>query len=174
MSTCEYNDLFFKCQDTGKYKVFVFDIVNSKLMNPDKRYHLQLKLIRLAEAMYKKIKEIEQQTNKSILVFEKNFIQLADNKRMTEFGLKREPFIIGDMFGFTIYRDSLNDKKVLAIFHELKVKLEIEAEFHINSGYYETNDYELGNELYFRGYCIDFVANMHKEHNKQLIKRLKK
>ena len=30
MSYEEYNDLFLKCQDIGKYHVFTFDIVDSK------------------------------------------------------------------------------------------------------------------------------------------------
>lgn len=30
MSTFEYNDLYLKCQNTGKYHVFVFDIISSK------------------------------------------------------------------------------------------------------------------------------------------------
>lgn len=30
MSYEEYNDMFLKCQDTGKYHVFTFDIVGSK------------------------------------------------------------------------------------------------------------------------------------------------
>ena len=44
MSTYEYNDLFIKCQETGKYHVFTFDIEGSKSMNNKTRYEAQIKL----------------------------------------------------------------------------------------------------------------------------------
>jgi len=174
MSSCEYNDLFLKCQNTGKYQIFIFDIVNSKLMEPSKRKFVQRKLCELAEEMYQRILIIERNTGKQILVFDEDFCYLKDNKKLTGFGLKVEPFLIGDMFGFTIYRDSLDKSIILELFNELKDKFDIVADFHINSGYYETNDYRLGDKLYFRGYCIDLVANLHKEKNKKVLKKLNK
>ena len=37
MSTFEYNDLYLKCQDTGIYHMYVFDIKDSKKMSPSYR-----------------------------------------------------------------------------------------------------------------------------------------
>ena len=47
MSTHEYNDLFLKCQETGIYHVFIFDIEGSKKMSPTVRQIAQYKLIKL-------------------------------------------------------------------------------------------------------------------------------
>ena len=62
MSTLEYNDLFLKCQDTGLYHVFSFDIKDSKSLK--NRYEVQEKLIKMILNIYKRIKEKEQQENK--------------------------------------------------------------------------------------------------------------
>lgn len=45
MSTFEYNDLFVLSQDSGRYHVYTFDIVNSKKMDAEVRKIAQEKLI---------------------------------------------------------------------------------------------------------------------------------
>ena len=45
---------------------------------------------------------------------------------------------------------------------------------HLADGYSETNNYEEGNEKYFRGYCIDLLSNLHKDYNKEVRKALQK
>lgn len=164
MSSFEYNDLFLKCQNTGIYHVFTFDIKDSK--NIDDRYEVQEKLIKMIMNIYKEIQNIEQQENKTILVFEKDFVRLGENTK--GFGLKQEPFIIGDVVGLTTYRDSISTEEVLSIFQRQKEKVNLNVEFHIADGYYETNDYSEGKDKYFRGYCIDLLSNIHKDKNKKL------
>ena len=88
--------------------------------------------------------------------------------------MKQEPFLFGDTFGFTIYRDSLDKDVILSIYEYFRVALNIDFELHINDGYYETNDYGEGNKKYFRGYCCDLLANYHKEMYIQDINRLRK
>ena len=53
---------------------------------------------------------------------------------------------------YTEYKD-LQEKK----------KLNITQKFHKANGYYETDEYEKGNELYFRGYCIQQLEEMSKQ-----------
>ena len=55
MSTSEYHDLFLKCQDTGLYHVFTFDMVNSKNMSIEYRKNAQPKLISLMLKIYEEI-----------------------------------------------------------------------------------------------------------------------
>lgn len=167
MSTYEYNDLFFKCQSDGIYHIFTFDVKDSKKI--EDRNDVNLKLINLITLVYKKIQEIELQQNKEILVFEKGFTHYGETKLM-EFGYKQEPFIYGDTIGFTIYRDSLSRQEIIDIFNQSKEILNIKFEFHIADGYYETNNYEEANQKYFRGYCIDFLSNLHKEYNMNINK----
>ena len=89
--------------------------------------------------IYRKLQLIEEQTNKKILVFEDDFLPYESKKTYKGFGLKQEPFLFGDTFGFTIYRNSLDKKLVYYIYEETKKELEIDFDFHISDAYYETN-----------------------------------
>ena len=171
MSTHEYNDLFLKCQNTGIYHVFTFDIAGSKKMERKTRYDAQYKIMELAMMMYKIIEKKELKENKKILVFEDEFTKLGEY-RLNVFGYKQEPFIFGDLIGLTVYRDSITTQEVIDIFNKCKKKLEIDFEFHIADGYYETNDWVEGKDKYFRGYCIDLLSNLHKPYNKEVRKKL--
>lgn len=162
MSTSEYHDLYLKCQNTGIYHVFTFDIVKSKNMTIEYRAAVQSKLYELMQKMYEEIQNIEKKTNKKILVFEEDFYSTFEPVRRG-FGLKQEPFIIGDMFGFTVYRDSISNETIYYIFEKYKEELGIDFDFHLANGYYETNDYTEGGTKYFRGYCIDVLSNFHKK-----------
>ena len=173
MSTSEYNDLFLKCQDTGKYHVFTFDIIGSKKMDSNKRKQAQYKIIELAMMMYRTIKKIERKENKKILVFEENFSKLGEY-RINDFGVKQEPFLFGDLIGFTVYRDTISKEEVMQIFESSKKVLNIDFDFHTADGYYETNDWKEGSEKYFRGYCIDLLSNLHKDYNKEFRNALQK
>lgn len=172
MSTYEYHDLFLKCQDTGLYHVFTFDMVNSKNMSIEYRKNAQPKLISLMLKIYEKIKNIEKRTNKKILVFEDGFYSTFDHVRRG-FGLKQEPFIIGDMFGFTVYRDSISTETIYYLYEKYKKELGIDFDFHLANGYYETNDYSEGSTKYFRGYCIDVLSNYHKKEMQKELEDLK-
>lgn len=169
MSAYEYNDLFLKCQQTGLYHMFTFDIKNSKsIENGNWRMISQFRLIL---NIYRRIKEKEVLENKKILVFEEDFCHLGEG-RNSEFGFKEEPFVYGDMVGLTVYRNSITREEVLKIFKEEKEYLQIDFDFHISDGYYETNNWILGNEKYFRGYCMDLLSNMHKPYNEDIRKEL--
>lgn len=174
MSTFEYNDLFLLCQQTGKYHMFTFDIVNSMEMDNMSRKIAQEKTIKLMKSMYQAIFEIQEKTGRQILVFEDDFVSFDSNLPLVGFGMKREPFLIGDTFGFTIYRDSLDKDTILNIYKHFKNSLNIDFEFHISDGYYETNDYDEGHTKYFRGYCVDLLSNFHKDRTVASINILRK
>lgn len=57
MSTSEYPDLFLKCQNTVKYHVFTFDMVNSKNMPIEYRKNAQIKITNLMLKIYEEIKK---------------------------------------------------------------------------------------------------------------------
>ena len=77
-----------------------------------------------------------------------------------------EPFYLaGDLYGFTIERGALTEEQIDQIFEQEKKKLNIAQKFHKANGYYETDEYEKGNELYFRGYCIQQLEEMSKKEN---------
>lgn len=173
MSTFEYNDLFLKCQGTGLYHMFVFDIVGSKALERKQANWRMISQFRLILNIYRRIQEIEILENKKILLREEGFSHLGE-RRLNCFGFKQEPFVFGDLIGLTVYRNSITKEEVLKIYEEEKEYLQIPFDFHIADGYYETNNYEEGNEKYFRGYCIDLLSNLHKPYNEEIRKQLKK
>ncbi len=169
MSSFEYIDLFNKAQDTGIYHMFTFDMVGSKKMSSDERFYSQEKMIELMMKIFNHLKEIEKKTNKRILILDCIDIEEIDKityKNQSRFGILHEPFCYGDTFGFTIYRDSLSVEEVLDIYNLYKEELQIDFNFHIADGYYETNLWEEGNKLFFRGYAIDLLSTSHKEDSK--------
>ena len=83
--------------------------------------------------------------------------------------LKKEPFVFGDMIGFTIYKGSLSTEEIMKIFEDIRNEHSFEYPLHIANGYYETNNYEEGDNKFFRGYCIDILSNSHKEYYKSLL-----
>lgn len=175
MSTFEYNDLYLKCQDTGKYHMFVFDIIGSKNMTFAYRNEAQNKMIDLMNKIYETIQSTEKNTNKKILVFDDDFVTYKSNLPYKGFGFKQEPFLFGDTFGFTIYRDTLDKETIYQIYNYYKELLNIDFNFHLADGYYETNDYTKGCTKYFGGYCMDLLSTFHKKETiKELTKKIKK
>lgn len=174
MSTFEYNDLYLKCQESGKYHMFVFDIVNSKKMSNQGRWNVQNKMIKLMTRIYKTIEKIQESTNRKILVFDEDLVTFKNCKPIRGIGFKQEPFLFADTFGFTIYRDSLDKEVIYYIYEYFKKSLDINFDFHITDGYYETNYYAEGNKKYFRGYCMDILSTLHKENTQKELKKLKK
>lgn len=163
MSTFEYNDLYLKSQKTGQYHMFIFDIIGSKNMTYKYRNEAQIKMIKLMTKIYETIEKIEKTTKRKILVFDKDFVTFKSGIPYKGFGFKQEPFLFGDTFGFTIYRDTLDKDTIYKIYNYYKKELKINFNFHLADGYYETNDYTEGNTKYFRGYCIDLLSVLHKE-----------
>lgn len=174
MSTSEYNDLFLKCQSTGLYHVFCFDVIGCKKMwNEGKGDYYNQKICKLITLIYNKIIIKELYENKKILVFDDGYNRFWNEDRKC-FGFKDEPFKFGDLVGFTVYRDSISREEVMEIFEECKEIVDIDFDFHVADGYYETDDWTEGQDKYFRGYCIDLLSNLHKPYNKKIREELEK
>ena len=166
-----YIDLFLKCQDKGKYRIFTFDIKNSTQMK--NRYQAQLQIFNLIDNIYSDLKELEIKLNKKILLDEEGYTHYTE-KNNVGFAFKYEPFVLGDMVGLTIYNNSIDNDIIYELFEKNKKLLNIDFDFHINSGVYETDDYGLGATKCFRGYCIQIVSNLHKEKYNNLRENIEK
>lgn len=166
-----YLDLFLKCQEKGKYRIFTFDIKNSKQMK--NRYQAQVQIFNLIDNIYSDLKQLEIKLNKKILLDEEGYTHYTEVNN-GGFAFKYEPFNIGDMVGLTIYNGSIDTDIVYEIFEKNKKQLNIDFDFNINSGVYETDDYGQGNKECFRGYCIQIVSNLHKEEYKNVRKSMEK
>jgi len=173
MSTSEYYDMFIERQNKGKYHMFVFDIKGSKKMDPKTRNNASLQMKKIMYKIYNEIKEIEEHSQTKILVMNIDGIVPYEesHKVMYKFGMLFEPFLFADTFGFTIYKNSLSKAKILSIYQKYKQELNITFDFHIADAYYETNKWEEGSDLLFRGYCMDILSNYHKDYNRVLRKK---
>ena len=174
MATSEYHDLFLKCQISGKYHMYCFDRVNSKLEKKESKQEIQEKMIELMNSIYSSVQEIEKLKNKKILVQEEGFISFDSKERSKGFGFKDEPFLYGDAFGFTIYGNTLDKNTILKLFEYHKKRLNIDFDFNIMDGYYETNNYNERNTKYFRSYCLDVIMNSHKPYMQEELRLAKK
>ena len=176
MSTIEYIDLYERAQNNtnSKYHMFVFDIANSKTMDKKTRNNATLQMEQLMIKIYEEIRKMESYTKQKILIVGiDNIVTYKNqNKVMYKFGMLFEPFLFADTFGFTIYKDSISKDIILSIYEKYKKELNINFDFHISDAHYETNKWEEGNTLFFRGYCIDILANYHKDYIKKLIKKI--
>ena len=187
MSYKEYVDLFQKAQIEGQYHMFVYDIVNSR---KDLTVEERGKIVKLIFEVYKKIEKLEEKEHRSILHKSKKLIQgklkveKGEDGEIYKFdytGLQNnnetrpdllEPFyLVGDLYGFTILKGTLNQGQVDYIFEKEKEKLGIKRDFHKANGYYETDNYEEADKLYFRGYCIQQLEELSKKKNLEDIER---
>lgn len=141
----EYNDLFYSAQDKGKYHLFIFDIKNSRNgYNP-----LELRMLR--NSIFSRLKSIENKLGVDIL-----HIPFEEGRGYRD-------GILGDVFSIVVHRGTISNNEIYRIFTEEKEKLNIIYEFHYDDGYYETDDWILGNELYYREYGIAFLEDRSKK-----------
>lgn len=154
MSWMEYNDMWESAQRKGRYKLFVFDMKDSKKQGYYYPY-VSLFLYRI----YFQIKDLEKERGHQILHTSELFNK-GDRCDLLE------PFnFMGDFLGFTVLRDTISDEEVYQIVREAKKELQLPYQFHFGSGYYETDDYGERCEKYFRGYCMCYIEYQMKNHH---------
>jgi len=136
MSWFEYSDMFDNAQIKGKYKCFVFDMKNSK-----HGYDIQ-----------------------QVLNFVELFKTKINPKVIHKLPKKDNPFLIlGDLIVLVINKNEISDNYIYESFKTSKNKIGLNKEYHYFSGYYETDNWEEGSELYYLGYCIQELEHRAKQ-----------
>ena len=163
MSYDEYLDLYLSTQERpdALFHVISFDIVNSRLIPANERKLLQEKIYIITEYVYNKLLEKEKETCKQIVIKDERFYRPWDNNKNNN-GNFSDPVIFGDSFQFTILKDTVSKDYIVELVNIIKNELNIQEEFHITDGYYETNEYEEGLNKLYRGYCLQILQNLHK------------
>ena len=156
-----YIKLFNEAYEKGKYHTFAFDIKNSRKL--ENREEAQYQIIELIERIYFDLIELEKLLDRQILLHDDTYVNMFD-KVDNDFRHKYEPFILGDTVGITIISNSIPDSVLLSIYELNKKEVGINFEFHVNHGYYETDDYGLGTKQAFRGYAIKILCDYHKDY----------
>lgn len=146
MSYTEYSDMFDAVQHRGSNKiVLMVDVVHSKT-NP--------KYVEERPRIFEMFDDITENIGYKLL---------TNNKRL--FLNEKKYFVLGDCFCIMVEGSNIKEveKNFKDLFRYYKLKYEISLDFHINSGYYETDDYGLGGILYYSGYCVQELENRSKK-----------
>ena len=132
MSYYEYKDLFNLAQRSGKYRMYVIDLKDSR-----------------------SIEDLQTAENKL-----KEKIQIITNFIESELGIlhnvnhplyqNNNYFQIGDLCGF-VTLSGYNKLVEMIINEEFK---DFEYPYHYATGLYDTDDWVKGNKQYYFGYCI--------------------
>ena len=174
MSSIEYLDLceYSQMNINSKYHLFCFDIIGSKCMSKNERCKASLVMEKLMLRIYSELKNIEIIEGRNILLKEDVVPYEERYKVNRKFGMLFEPFLFADTFGFTVYKGAISIDEVLEIYNRCKSELNVSFEFHTNDLFYETNHYEEGGSLFFRGYAIEIASTLHKDYMQKI--KLKK
>lgn len=171
MAYTEYLDLYKLAQNKKSlYYVVSFDVVNSKSLSNEKRQLLQENINVIVRYVYEKLVAKEKELNIDILIHDPRFKNPWDN---VDNGNYMDPFIMGDNFQFTVLRNTISKEEIVNLVNECKKALNMQEEFHIASGYYETNEYEEGKTKLYRGYLLQILGNIHKPELKKELNKAK-
>ncbi|MDD2434888.1 MAG: hypothetical protein PHO63_01395 [Bacilli bacterium] len=119
MSYNEYNDMFLKCQDSGPYKMYTYDVIDSKKI---KDSNITTNLYNLIFLVMDKIRLMEEEHK---ILYDGNDLVYRDVHTFINDGNLREPMLLGDAVAFTVYRDTIDDEVVDFIFESSKEELGI-------------------------------------------------
>ena len=177
MAFQEYYDLFLLTQSNpaAPYYVVSFDTIGSKLLPPKEREQLTYNMLAIMKYVYNKFLELEKELGKQIVIKDERFYTPWDPRASSMMnGNYIDPSILGDNFEFTVLRDTVTKDEIIELVNECKRKLNMNEEFHISDGYYETNEYKEGNTKLYRGYCLQILEKYHKPEVQKELKKVKK
>lgn len=162
MSYSEYWDLFYIAQKKQcPFRAFTFDVKNSK---SNKEYiNNRDKYFKLIEYVYNALIQEEIKNNKKILIKDK-FNQKYSNQN-TNNNNYLNPMIIGDMFTFFVYENSMTQNEIVNLFIKGLKKLNINYDFHFMTGKYQTHDYKQGKSLLYKGYVPQMLEYLSKNND---------
>lgn len=174
MSYYEYLDLYKLAQEKNNslYYVISFDVVNSKRLSYEKRKKLQDNINIIVKYVYNQLLNCEVELNKQVVIKDERFIRPWNQKKFECNGSYIDPLIFGDTFQFTVLRNTISKEKIINWVEKCRISLNMEEKFHINDAYYETNEYEEGNDKLYRGYCLQILEESHKPLVKEKLKKI--
>lgn len=159
----EYFDLYILAQENpnAPYYVVSFDTIGSQTMPIDKRNKLTKNILIIMKYVYEKLLIKEKELGKQIVIKDERFKRPWD-KTSSWNGNYVDPAIHGDSFKFTVLRDTVTKEEIIELVNQCKKLLNMDEEFHVADGYYETNNYEEGRTKFYRGYCLQTLEGLHK------------
>ena len=165
MAYQEYYDLYLKAQENpdAKYYVVSFDVIKSKSLSPQENDILGSNIDTIMKYVYGKLIDKEKELNRPVVIHDERFYRpwTPRTPHMLN-GNYRDPSVLGDNFEFTVLRGTITKEEIISWVNACKKSLNMQEEFHIADGYYETNDFEERGTKLFRGYCLQILEKLHK------------
>lgn len=155
MSYEEFKNEFINAQKNinAPYRMFVFDIKNSKNMNDEIRFDAQIKSVKTLIFLAKALQEIEIKTGKKIL-FQDERVKLNLDFSIPNPNIANPCVNIGDSFVISIFNGSCSDKKIIETFLKSLKKFDNQYTYNLTIGNFETTDYGLAATKCYIGYCM--------------------
>lgn len=176
----QYGDLYKEAQTTGKYKMFLLDVKNSKKILQIKGINFHQSLVSFVNCVTEDLLKLEKKLGRKILHRDlESFNNYNVNEHKNKVVLQRtqgknvpkvykydcqNPLLwFGDMMYFIIIRDSISDEKVFEILQKNKNLIVPRYDLHYASGYYETDIWAESGEKFSRTYCISILNELAKK-----------
>lgn len=166
MSYNEYEREFINAQNNphAPYRMFAFDLKNSKMMDEDVRYDAQIKSIETMKLLALALKEVEDKIGKRILFFDER-VKLNVNMDAYPSFLGNPSFSAGDAFVISIFNGSCSDEEMIDYFLQCAKEVGNNYPYNVSMGNFETTDYSLATKKCYIGYCaakLDLDKNKRK------------
>lgn len=182
----QYKKVFEKAHQTGKYKMFLFDVKSSKTHAKIDGENFYLSLREFVDEIVKELLRNEKQKGHKILHREASIEDLNTNQGVKDnvvllktqnsyIGKKVyridqcNPLLwLGDMIHVIVLRNSISDAEFYSVVQKCKDKTIPNYDLHYAHGYYHTDKWFAPNDELSRVYCIPILEYLCKE-NKKLI-----
>jgi hypothetical protein len=183
-----YKDLYKAAQSKGKYKMFLFDVKDSRIHVARDKKNFCIKIIDFIDEVTFELLELEKKIGHKILHREleredlKDQDKIIDDKVILLRNQVRGRFNVagridqynplfwqGDMIHFIINRDSISDSEIMKIFQRNKDKFIPDYDLHLKSAYYETDVWLKSSEEFSRVYCVPVLEYLAKASKKLLV-----
>lgn len=175
-----YGALYLRAQSTGNYKMFLFDVKDSKKHSIAQPVDFYRNMIKFVNAVTNDLLIKEKELGKKILHrhlenFDNYDIDRDEDKVVL---LKRQSqqrgkgyrydcqnplYWMGDLMHFIILRDSISDEEFYSILQKNKDKIIPKYDLHHSKGYYETDAWGESDEKFSRIYCIPILEEFSKQ-----------
>lgn len=155
MSYEEFKSEFNSAQKNSDapYRMFVFDIKNSRKMSDKVRYDAQVKSIQTMNSLAKRLQEIEEKIGKKILFCDER-VKLNIDFTLSNPNLTNPCVNCGDSFAISIFNGICSDKEMLDLFLESAEKVGNLFPYNVSMGNFETTDYSIAARKCYIGYCL--------------------
>ena len=165
MSYEEYKNEFKNAQKNlnAPYRMFVFDLKNSRKMTESVRYDAQIKSVRTMKLFATMLLELEKQTDKKVL-FRDERVDINIDFILSNPNQSNPCVCAGDSFAISVFNGMYSDQEMIDMFVMCAKKVDNEYPYSVAVANFETSDYVLATKQCYIGYCLAELSLNKSEH----------